>query len=100
MSDDNIFAEAVLSDSSDDFPRGLVFPSLQRNPSRRRRILAFVCVVVLAGLSLIWPVYPMVSGIHPYVLGLPFSLAWVVGWLLVVFAALVLLYRSEERSND
>ena len=89
-----------MSDSTEDLPSGLVFPSLQENAGRRRRVLAFVSVVALAGVALIWPVYPMVSGIRPYIFGLPFSLAWVVGWLLVVFLALVALYRSEGASDD
>ena len=88
-----------MPDSPDDLPTGLVFSSLQ-DASERRRTLAFVLVVAVAGLALIWPVYPSVVGIRPYVLGLPFSLAWVVGWLIVVFGALVLLYRTEEHDPD
>jgi len=88
-----------VSNSSDDLPRGLVFSSLQDAPTRRRRTFAFLAVVITAGLALIWPIYPSVAGIRPYVLGLPFSLAWVVGWLLVVFVALLFLYRTEEQDS-
>jgi hypothetical protein len=88
-----------VPDSPDDLPTGLFFSSLQ-DASARRRTLAFVLVVTVAGLALVWPVYPSVAGIRPYVLGLPFSLAWVVGWLLVVFVALVLFYRAEEPHTD
>lgn len=88
-----------MSDT-DDIPRGLVFPSLQDAPGRRWRVFTFLSVVAVAGLSLIWPVYPSIAGIRPYVLGLPFSLVWVVGWLVVVFGALVLLYRAEESSSE
>jgi hypothetical protein len=55
---------------------------------------------MVAGLALVWPVYPSVASIRPYVLGLPFSLAWVVGWLGVVFVALVLLYRADEHQSE
>jgi thiol:disulfide interchange protein len=89
-----------VPNASDDLPRGLVFSSLRDRPTRRRRILAFVAVVVVAGLALVWPVYPSVASIRPYVLGLPFSMAWVVGWLAVVFVALVLLYRADELDSD
>ena len=85
-----------MSDSTNDIPHGLVFRRLQRGSGRRVRTLAFVSVVLVAGLALLWPVYPLVPSIEPYVLGLPFSFAWVVGWLVVVFGALVLLYRAEE----
>lgn len=89
-----------MPNASDDLPRGLVFSSLQDAPARRRRTFAFMVVVAGAGLALIWPVYPSVAGVRPYVLGLPFSLAWVVGWLVVVFVALVLLYRAEESDPE
>jgi len=86
---------AGMSDSSNDIPHGLVIGGL-RDRSGRTRLLAFVGVVIMAGLALLWPVYPLIPSIEPYVLGLPFSFAWVVGWLLVVFGALVVLYRAEE----
>ena len=89
-----------MPDADDDIPEGLVFSSLRKSPARRRRTLAFIAVVMIAGLALVWPVYPSVASIRPYVLGLPFSLAWVVGWLGVVFVALVLLYRADEPKPD
>jgi hypothetical protein len=89
-----------VPDDSDDLPSGLVFSSLREDAAQRRRTLAVVAVVAVAGLALVWPVYPSVASIRPYVLGLPFSLAWVVGWLGVVFVALVLLYRADERRPD
>ncbi len=85
-----------MSDSPDDVPRGLVFPGL-RDESRRSSLLVFLAVTLIAGLALIWPVYPFAGSIRPYVLGLPFSFAWVVGWLVVMFVALVLFYRADER---
>lgn len=84
-----------MPDHSDDPPRGLAFPGL-RNAPNRGPLLVFLAVVVVAGIALVWPVYPLASSIRPYVLGLPFSFAWVVGWLVVVFVALVLFYRTDE----
>jgi len=88
-----------VADSSEDVPPGLVFPGL-RNETRRLGLLSFLAVTVISGLALIWPIYPFAGSIRPYVLGLPFSFAWVVGWLLVMFAALVLLYRTEEPDTN
>jgi hypothetical protein len=87
-----------VPDSSDDCPRGLVLPGLQES-ERRGPLLAFLVVTVISGLALIWPVYPFAGHIRPYVLGLPFSFAWVVGWLVVMFVALVLLYRTDESDS-
>lgn len=64
-------------------------------PGYRRRRLAFAGLMLLATVAVCWPVYPLFSGVRPLLLGLPLSLAWVVGWLLVTFVALLMLYRSE-----
>jgi len=84
-----------MADRPDNCPRGLVLPGL-RDEARRGPLLFFLGVTVLSGLALVWPVYPVANAIRPYVLGLPLSFAWVVGWLLVMFVALVLLYRTDE----
>jgi len=49
-----------------------------------------------AVISFVWPVHAWASRIHPLVFGLPFSLAWIVFWQFMVFAALLLLYRVER----
>ena len=85
---------AAMSDPSA-LPRGLVFFPPGTPPARRRRRLVFAAVVLLAALALIWPIYPLFSGVFPLILGLPLSLAWIVGWLFVVMAASLWLYRSE-----
>lgn len=88
-----------MSDASDDdIPRGPVVPGLQDDSTRQART-AFAVAWAAATLALIWPVYPAVSGVRPYVLGLPFSFAWVVGWLGVMFGALVALYRHDRASD-
>lgn len=58
--------------------------------------MAFVVVLFVAALALVWPAYALFSGIYPLIFGLPLSLAWPVLWLTVIFAALVWLYRSES----
>jgi hypothetical protein len=58
-------------------------------------VVTLLVVTVAAGLALIWPGYALVPPVEPYVLGLPFSLAWVVGWMAAIFGALVGLYRAE-----
>ena len=51
-------------------------------------------------LAMTWPVYARFgNSIEPYVLGLPFSLAWVVGWVLMTFVVLVAYHATggDER---
>ena len=46
----------------------------------RNGLLAFYVVICLG--SIMWPGYKWFGNrIEPYVLGLPFSLAWVIGWV-------------------
>ena len=81
---------------AEQLPKGLVLFPPGTPPRRRRRRLVFLVIWLLAGVSLVWPVYALVADAFPLVLGLPLSLAWVVGWLAVVFVALVWLYRSDD----
>ncbi len=78
-------------------PKGLVLFRPGTGPDRRRRRLAFLAVYLVVAALLVWPIYPLFSGIRPLILGLPLSLAWVVSALSVMFAALLWLYRSEDR---
>ena len=78
-----------------DVPRGLVFFPPDASPSRRKKRLFFAMVLLTTAAALVWPVYALLSGIYPRVLGLPLSLAWPILWQALMFAALVWLYRSE-----
>lgn len=58
-------------------------------------VYAVVCLAMVA-----WPGYALFgNSIEPYVLGLPFSLAWIVGWVLATFVALVLFHLSGARED-
>ena len=71
-----------------ELPSGLtIFRGADTAKGRRRGI--FLGVYLLAALLLIWPVYPLFSGVEPLILGLPLSLAWVVMALGVMFGALL-----------
>ncbi len=77
-------------------PKGLVFFPPDTSPGRRRQRLVFVVILMTAAAALVWPVYPVFSGIFPLILGLPLSMAWIVLWLTIMLVALAWLYRSEE----
>ena len=76
-------------------PKGLVFFPPETSPGRRRQRLVFVVILMTAAAALVWPVYPLFSGIFPLILGLPLSMAWIVLWLTIMLVALAWLYRSE-----
>lgn len=67
-----------------------------RPPAGRLRNLLFALYVVTCTAALIWPGYAWLGNrIEPWVLGLPFSLAWVVGWVLLTFCVLVVYHATE-----
>ncbi|MDH3734051.1 MAG: hypothetical protein OEU54_10975 [Gemmatimonadota bacterium] len=65
--------------------------------SRGRRVQAGVSIFyILLFFALIWPVYPRFATIEPRVLSVPFSLAYVVGGLLLSFFVLLAVYFWDE----
>jgi hypothetical protein len=42
---------------------------------------------------------PLVNRIHPVILGLPFLLFWILGWVLLTPLILFLAYRVERKYN-
>ena len=66
----------------------------QTHPLTARNALFAIYVVLCAG-ALTWPGYSWLGNrIEPLILGLPFSLAWVIGWVLLTFIALVVYHRT------
>ncbi len=81
---------------SEAMPSGLVLFRPGTDPARKRRRQIFLVIYFVAAALLIWPIFPLFSGIHPLILGLPSSLAWVLLALAVMFVALVWLFRHED----
>jgi TRAP-type C4-dicarboxylate transport system permease small subunit len=62
-------------------------------------LFALHCAATL--IALVWPVYAWAGArIEPRLLGLPFSMAWIVLWILLTFAALVLYELLGERARE
>ena len=86
--------------SRQELPKGLTLFRPGTDPAKRRRRQIFLGIYVLVAVLLVWPVFPLFSGIRPLILGLPLSFAWVVLALTVMFGAIVWLYRAEERDRE
>jgi len=78
--------------------RPRIFPS---HLSPRERVVYRVATLffVVLFFALIWPVYPRFAGIRPLILGMPLSLAYVVGLVLVSFFGLLALFLWEGRRS-
>lgn len=75
-------------------------------PDRRSRIGTGLGVAwfVISTALLVWPIYPWLGNrVHPRVLGLPWSLVWVLLVIAANFAVLLLLYRLrvvDDREHE
>ena len=68
--------------------------AIERRP--RRATGAFVAFTLAMIVVMVFPVYALGNRIEPFVLGLPFSLFWVVAWIGVEFAGLIAFFLYEH----
>lgn len=85
----------MSEDPSADLRPRFVPGDLPRGP--RRVYLTATVFFLVVFVALIWPVYPAFAEARPFVLGVPFSLVYVVALLLIAFAVLLGLYLWEGR---
>lgn len=75
-------------------------------PPERSRLATRLALIwfVFATATLVWPIYPRYfDRIEPRVLGLPFSLAWILIVIVANFVAVALLYALrlvDDREHD
>ena len=62
----------------------------------RNRLYGFFLLVCVASLG--WPLYPLLGArLDPFILGVPLSLAWMVGWVFLSFTALLVYDMTRRR---
>jgi hypothetical protein len=66
---------------------------------RTARVGAFLFFLLFAG-AVTWPGMLLGNRIEPRILGLPFPMVWVAGWVLAGGVVLFLLDRVEERARE
>lgn len=79
-------------------PRKRTYIAIGSHVFRANRVF-IIAVALLASLSIMWPGYPLFSGIEPFILGLPLSFAWMILWVIIGFAAMVALYISDNKEE-
>lgn len=62
----------------------------------KRKIL-FLAIFIILQLCLVWPIYPLFSGIKPMIFGLPLSFAWIIFVLICCFFLLLWYYLSDPK---
>lgn len=69
--------------------------------SRRLPHVLLASYLLSCFLALVWPGAAWAgSRIEPFVLGLPFSLAWYTGWAMATFVALLLYHRATAGGRE
>ena len=63
------------------------------------RVLTTIYFIPMA-LAVTWPGLVLFARIEPFILGLPFSLAWISAWIAGSVVVLYLLDRVEKRYRD
>ncbi len=66
----------------------------------RRVHRAVVLYFIFVFAAMIWPIYPLFSRVRPLILGMPFSLFYLVVLLLVSFGVMLSLYFWEDRRGE
>ena len=70
------------------------------NSERRARVYKIVILYfILIFAAMMWPIYPIFSRIRPMVLGIPFSLFYLVILIIASFLVLLSLYLWEYRED-
>jgi len=68
-------------------------------PKKRRVYSIFSVFFIICVLAVIFPFYAVANRVTPYIMGMPFSMAWIVIWIILLFIGLVLLYAWESRTG-
>ena len=63
---------------------------------RRTATPAFVGFVILITLVMIFPIYGLGNRVEPFVLGMPFSMIWVIFWIVVEFFGVIAFFLYEH----
>ena len=63
---------------------------------RRTATPAFVVFVVVITLLMIFPIYGLGNRVEPFILGMPFSMIWVIFWIVVEFFGVIAFFLYEH----
>ena len=70
--------------------------SLQTARRNNRWFIVFGLVIALV---MIFPIFGVANRVEPRVLGMPFSMFWVIFWIGIEFVILIVFFLSEEKKE-
>ncbi|MGM9924536.1 MAG: DUF3311 domain-containing protein [Bacillus sp. (in: firmicutes)] len=68
--------------------------------TKKKFNILYIIVCVVPFLMLVFPFFEIANRATPIILGLPFSFFWVILWILITFAALVVLYFFDPELKE
>ena len=61
---------------------------------------SFTLFSIFILLMLIFPVFSLGNRVEPFILGLPFSMAWVIFWIVVEFIGLLIFIKLDSIAEE
>ena len=62
--------------------------------------IIFVIFTLFILIMLIFPVFSLGNRVEPFVFGLPFSMAWVIFWIVIEFIGLLIFIKLDSRAEE
>ena len=88
-----------LADPQRDPGYGLQLFRTGSTPEGKKRQVFWFLYFAVVFLAQVWPLYMVANRVQPMVLSMPFSMFWVVLWIVINFAGLVIL-MGQEKDGD
>ncbi len=61
---------------------------------------SFTLFSIFILLMLIFPVFSLGNRVEPFILGLPFSMAWVIFWIVIEFIGLLIFIKLDSTAEE
>ena len=62
--------------------------------------IIFVIFTLFILSMLIFPVFSIGNRVEPFIFGLPFSMAWVIFWIVIEFIGLLIFIKLDSRAEE
>lgn len=73
---------------------------MKEDLERESKALRFVTILgIVCMLMMVFPLYSIANVAEPFVLGLPFSMFWIVLWIVIEFAGFIAVYNWEYKGR-
>ncbi|WP_347548613.1 DUF3311 domain-containing protein [Pseudalkalibacillus hwajinpoensis] len=67
----------------------------------KKKFTRIYCIsLIIPMLLLVFPLFSIGNRSTPFVMGLPFSVFWVIGWIIVTFLIVLILYRLDPDKDE